>query len=40
VMISRAGLPDEIVLRDLDQVPADYKPNYLSTILARRDRES
>ena len=32
VMVSRAGLPDEIIQRDLDSLPADYKPNYLSTI--------
>lgn len=37
VMVSRAGLPDEIVQRDLDSLPADYKPNYLSTILAKKD---
>lgn len=37
VMVSRAGLPDEIVQRDLDSLPADYKPNYLSTILTKRD---
>ena len=37
VMVSRAGLPDEIVQKDLDSLPADYKPNYLSTILTKRD---
>lgn len=37
VMVSRAGLPDEIIQRDLDSLPADYKPNYLSTIIAKRD---
>lgn len=37
VMVSRAGLPDEIIERDLDQLPADYKPNYLSTIIAKKD---
>lgn len=37
VMISRAGLPDEVIFRDLDRVPSDYQPNYLSTILARKD---
>ena len=37
VMVSRAGLPDEIVERDLDLLPSDYKPNYLSTIIAKRD---
>jgi precorrin-2 C(20)-methyltransferase len=37
VMVSRAGLPDEIIQRDLDSLPADYKPNYLSTILTKRD---
>jgi len=36
VMVSRAGLPDEIVVRNLDELPADYKPNYLSTILTKR----
>ena len=38
VMVSRAGLPDEIVIRDIDSLPADYKPNYLSTIIAKRDK--
>lgn len=38
VMVSRAGLPDECVQKDLDALPADYQPNYLSTILAKRDR--
>ena len=37
VMVSRAGLPDESIQRDLDSLPADYKPNYLSTILTKRD---
>ena len=37
VMVSRAGLPDEVVQRDLDALPEDYKPNYLSTILTKRD---
>lgn len=37
VMVSRAGLPDEVVQRDIDSLPADYKPNYLSTIIAKRD---
>ena len=37
VMVSRAGLPDEIIERDLDLLPSDYKPNYLSTIIAKRD---
>lgn len=36
VMVSRAGLPDEIVIRDIGGLPADYKPNYLSTIIAKR----
>lgn len=36
VMISRAGLPDEEVFRDLRAIPADAKLNYLSTILAKR----
>lgn len=36
VMISRCGLDDEQVLRNLQQVDEAYKPNYLSTILARR----
>ncbi len=39
VMVSRAGLPDEIIEKDLDALPADYKPNYLSTILTKRDNE-
>ncbi len=38
VMVTRAGLPDECVQKDLDALPADYQPNYLSTILAKRDR--
>ncbi len=38
VMVSRAGLPDECVQKDLDKLPADYQPNYLSTILAKRER--
>lgn len=37
VMVSRVGLPDEIIQRNLDDLPADYQPNYLSTILAKRD---
>lgn len=37
VMVSRAGLPDEIIQRNLDKLPADYKPNYLSTILTKRE---
>lgn len=37
VMVSRAGLPDEVIQRDLDSLPADYRPNYLSTILTKRD---
>lgn len=37
VMVSRAGLPDEVIQRDLDSLPADYQPNYLSTILTKRD---
>ncbi len=36
VMISRVGLPDEEVYIGLDQMPADTKLNYLSTILAKR----
>lgn len=36
VMVSRAGLSDEIIQRDLESLPADYKPNYLSTIIAKR----
>ena len=35
VMISRAGMPDELITRDFS-VFADEKPNYLSTILARK----
>lgn len=38
VMVTRAGLPDECVQKNLDALPADYQPNYLSTILAKRDR--
>ena len=38
VMVSRAGLPDEIVIRDIGGLPADYKPNYLSTIIAKKDK--
>lgn len=38
VMVTRAGLPDECVQKDLDALPADYRPNYLSTILAKRNR--
>ena len=37
VMVSRAGLPGETVFRDLDSLPADYKPDYLSIILTKRD---
>ena len=37
-MVTRAGLPDECVQKDLDALPADYQPNYLSTILAKRNR--
>ena len=36
IMISRAGLPDEVVYRDLRALPEDAKLNYLSTILAKR----
>lgn len=36
VMISSVGLPDEEVYIGLDQMPADTKLNYLSTILAKR----
>ncbi len=38
VMVTRAGLADECVQKDLDALPVDYLPNYLSTILAKRDR--
>lgn len=38
VMVSRAGLPDEIVIRDIGGLPADYNPNYLSTIIAKKDK--
>lgn len=38
ILISRAGLPDEIIEKDLDSLPADYDPNYLSTIIAKRDK--
>lgn len=36
VMISRAGLPDEMITRDFKEF-TDKKPNYLSTILARKN---
>lgn len=35
VMISRCGLPDEMIIRDLESAK-EQKVNYLSTILARR----
>lgn len=35
VMISRCGLPDEMIIRDI-QAAKEQKVNYLSTILARR----
>lgn len=35
VMISRCGLPDEVIIRDLEAAK-EQKVNYLSTILARR----
>jgi len=35
VMISRCGLPDEMIIRDLEGAK-EQKVNYLSTILARR----
>lgn len=35
VMISRCGLPDEMIIRDLEPAK-EQKVNYLSTILARR----
>jgi precorrin-2/cobalt-factor-2 C20-methyltransferase len=35
VMISRCGLPDEMIIRDLEAAK-EQKVNYLSTILARR----
>lgn len=38
VMVSRMGLPDEIIERDIDSLPADYTPNYLSTIIAKKDK--
>lgn len=38
VMISRAGLPDEERFTDLTSIPDDAKLNYLSTILAKRNR--
>ncbi len=38
VMISRAGLPDEERFMDLRLIPEDAKLNYLSTILAKRNR--
>lgn len=36
-MVSRAGLPDEVIIDDIGSLPDDYKPNYLSTIIAKRD---
>ena len=36
VMISRVGLPEEEVYRNVDALPSDIKLNYLSTILAKR----
>lgn len=36
VMISRVGLPDEEIYRNVDAIPSDTKLNYLSTILAKR----
>ena len=36
VMISRVGLDGEEVYRGLDELPADLKLNYLSTVLAKR----
>lgn len=36
VLVSRAGLPDEAVYRNLDEISADFRPNYLSTILTRK----
>ena len=36
VMISRVGLPEEEVYRNVDALPSDTKLNYLSTILAKR----
>jgi precorrin-2/cobalt-factor-2 C20-methyltransferase len=38
VMISRCGLDDEQVVRNLEHVDAAYRPNYLSTILTRRSK--
>lgn len=38
IMVSRAGLPDEVLIKDIGALPADYKPNYLSTIIAKRDK--
>ncbi len=35
VMISRCGLPDEVIIHDLEAAK-EQKVNYLSTILARR----
>ena len=29
----------DAIQRDLDSLPADYKPNYLSTIIAKRDED-
>ncbi len=36
VMISRVGLPEEEVYRNVDTLSSDTKLNYLSTILAKR----
>jgi precorrin-2/cobalt-factor-2 C20-methyltransferase len=38
VLVSRAGLDHEVIERDLLSLPKDYKPNYLSTILTKRDK--
>lgn len=37
VLVSRYGLPDEKIFRDLENLPSDFVPNYLSTILTKRD---
>jgi precorrin-2/cobalt-factor-2 C20-methyltransferase len=37
VMVCRAGLPDEKVIRDLTALPDDFVPDYLSTVLTGRN---
>lgn len=37
VLVSRAGLDDEKILDHLEDLPEDFQPNYLSTILTKKD---